>query len=198
MCIAGLGNGLEDAAWNAWASNLARHNEVLGILHACYGVGATLAPLIGTAMVTTGGKPWWTYYYVMIGMSVIELALGTYAFWGNSAEAYRLENPRTESESGARNVVKEALWTMPYARTVWLGTAFLFLYLGVEVALGGWIVVFMRNERAGSPFASGMAAVGFWLGMVSNSILSNIPCYHKLGYFTIGGNPFVDLHTPAN
>lgn len=36
--FAGLGNGLEDAAWNAWIGNMANANEVLGVLHGIYGV----------------------------------------------------------------------------------------------------------------------------------------------------------------
>lgn len=44
-------------------------------------------------------------------------------------------------------------------------SGFLFLYGGVEVAIGGWIVVFMTNVRHGSAFASGMAETGFWLGI---------------------------------
>lgn len=42
---------------------------------------------------------------------------------------------------------------------------FLLCYVGAEVALGGWIVLFMINVRKGQPFASGMSATGFWLGI---------------------------------
>lgn len=37
--FAGFGNGLEDAAWNAWIGNMANANELLGILHGVYGLG---------------------------------------------------------------------------------------------------------------------------------------------------------------
>jgi hypothetical protein len=42
--LAGFGNGLEDAAWNAWVGVMANANDVLGILHSFYGVGATPSP----------------------------------------------------------------------------------------------------------------------------------------------------------
>ena len=61
--------------------------------------------------------------------------------------------------------MKEALFTMPAARVTWIATLFLFLYVGTEVGLGGWVVTFMLKARHASPFASGMAATGFWLGM---------------------------------
>jgi fucose permease len=64
--LAGFGNGLEDAAWNAWVGNMANNNEVLGFLHAFYGLGATISPLIATTMITKGNLQWYTYYYIMV------------------------------------------------------------------------------------------------------------------------------------
>lgn len=65
--LAGFGNGLADAAWNAWIGNMANPNEVLGFLHAFYGLGAVLSPLIATTMITKGQKlPWYYFYYVMV------------------------------------------------------------------------------------------------------------------------------------
>ena len=61
--------------------------------------------------------------------------------------------------------MKEALFTMPSARVTWLCALFLLGYLGIEVALGGWITTFMLRERQGGAFASGMTATGFWLGI---------------------------------
>ena len=64
--IAGFGNGLEDAAWNAWAGNMANSNEVLGFLHGFYGLGALLSPLIATTLITTSGWQWFEFYYIMV------------------------------------------------------------------------------------------------------------------------------------
>lgn len=64
--LAGFGNGLADAAWNAWIGNMANANEVLGFLHASYGLGATIAPLIATTMITKSNLPWYYWYYVMV------------------------------------------------------------------------------------------------------------------------------------
>lgn len=64
--FAGFGIGIEDAAWNAWIGDMQNANEILGLLHACYGLGATLAPLIATSMITKAHLPWWTYYYILV------------------------------------------------------------------------------------------------------------------------------------
>ena len=69
--LAGFGNGLADAAWNAWIGNMANPNEVLGFLHAFYGLGAVLSPLIATTMITKGDRlPWYYFYYVMVSFGI--------------------------------------------------------------------------------------------------------------------------------
>lgn len=65
----GFGNGLIDAAWCAWLGNMANANEVQGILQAFYALGATIAPLIATGLVSSGGLGWYTFYYIMVSMA---------------------------------------------------------------------------------------------------------------------------------
>lgn len=45
---------------------MAHANEMLGFLHGFYGVGATIAPLIATTMITKGDLPWFYWYYAMV------------------------------------------------------------------------------------------------------------------------------------
>lgn len=78
-----------------------------------------------------------------------------------SGRIYRDSRPRSEAVKESR--LKESL----NSRVTWVVSFFLLCYVGVEVALGGWIVTFMRQERAGQPFESGMVATGFWTGIAS-------------------------------
>lgn len=64
--LAGFGNGMSDAAWNAWIGNLANSSELLGFLHACYGAGGVVSPLIASALIARVGLPWYNFYYVMV------------------------------------------------------------------------------------------------------------------------------------
>ncbi|KAF2428831.1 MFS general substrate transporter [Tothia fuscella] len=166
--LAGFGNGLADAGWNAWVGNMANANEVLGFLHACYGLGATIAPFIATTMITKGHLPWYYFYYIMVGAAGVEVLFSAWAFWEASGAEYRAAHPRTSGAKGNR--MKEALWG-PASRVTWLCALFLAGYVGVEVALGGWITTFMLRVRHGSPFASGMTATGFWLGMTVGRVV---------------------------
>ncbi|KAL9107294.1 MAG: hypothetical protein Q9187_008445 [Circinaria calcarea] len=157
--LAGFSNGLEDAAWNAWMGMMQNANEILGFLHGAFGLGATLAPLIATAMITKAHLGWYTFYYIMVGLSVVELIAAATAFWRETGRKFRDEHPRTSGKTGGRT--KEALGS----RITWICSVFLLIYVGIEVAIGGWVVVFMMEIRHAAPFAAGMGATGFWLGI---------------------------------
>jgi fucose permease len=60
---------------------------------------------------------------------------------------------------------------MPAARVSWTCAIFLLGYVGIEVALGGWIVLFMLEVRNGDEFSSGMSAMGFWLGITVGRLI---------------------------
>ncbi|KAK6846445.1 hypothetical protein PG987_001633 [Apiospora arundinis] len=170
--IAGFGNGLADAAWNAWVGNLDRANEMLGFLHGFYGLGAVLSPLIATNMVANAKLPWYTFYYIMIGLAGLEIFTSVAGFWTSTAAAYHTSIARQHGElEGPRGSLREALVTRPSARVTWLCALFLLGYVGIEVALGGWIVVFMIQVRQGAEFASGMTAMGFWLGITIGRVV---------------------------
>lgn len=156
-------------------------NELMGLLHGAYGLGATIGPLISTAIVTKGGLQWFTWFYVMVchvvypslfatltlqgRMAVIELILGYFAFRGATGSIYRSQNPVTTGAKQSRT--KESFKSV----VTWLVAVFLFAYVGVEVALGGWIVTFMLEMRSGEAFASGVVATGFWLGITIGRVV---------------------------
>ncbi|GAM88597.1 hypothetical protein ANO11243_066310 [Dothideomycetidae sp. 11243] len=162
--LVGLGNGLSDAAWNAWIGAMHDPNQVLGFLHACYGAGATIAPLCATAMVVKAHKQWYEWYFVLLGCAVLEFVSCLYAFWRYDGAAYRAAQATTSSTTTSSPLLK-ALASKPTARVLWLTSLFLLGYVGVEVALGGWIVTFMLRTRHSSALASSLTATGFWLGI---------------------------------
>lgn len=87
--FAGYGNGLGDSAWNSWIGDMANANEILGFLHGMYGLGATISPLVATALITQAGWQWYEFYYFMIGAAVIEVFFLTGAFWKADGATYR-------------------------------------------------------------------------------------------------------------
>jgi fucose permease len=169
--LAGFGQGIADAAWNAWIGDMAHANELMGFLHGFYGLGATLSPLIATAMITRGGAKWYQWYYVMIGAALLELLFSVSAFWRATGEVFRAEHPPIAEEDTSTNKLKSRTATAMKSRITWLVSWFLLIYVGIEVALGGWVVTFMMRVRHGSAFASGLTSTGFWAGVTVGRVV---------------------------
>ncbi|KAL1913722.1 hypothetical protein Sste5344_000686 [Sporothrix stenoceras] len=159
MIFPGAGSGIEDSGWNAWVGNMENANELLGFLHGAYGLGATIAPLIATAMVTKADLPWYTFYYLMVGLTGLGIALAGVAFWGATGHVHRESHKSTtgQGRTTTRRVLREPI--------TWLMAFFLLGYVGAEVSLGGWITTFMLEDRHAENFAAGLSVTGFWLGI---------------------------------
>ncbi|EWZ81103.1 hypothetical protein FOWG_15088 [Fusarium oxysporum f. sp. lycopersici MN25] len=144
--LSGFGNGLADAAYCAWVGAMDKSNQIQGFMHSCYSLGALCAPLISTSMVVHSGSPWYSFFYVMVGISAVEWAGLMLTFWRKTGAVYRAENSAGGEDTGAGT--KEAL----KSKVTWL------------VGLGGWIVTFMLRTRKATAFASGISGSGFWAG----------------------------------
>ncbi|KAK2799805.1 hypothetical protein FQN51_006732 [Onygenales sp. PD_10] len=187
--IAGLGNGLADAAWNAWVGAMANANELLGLVHGCYGLGALLAPTIATSLITKADWTWYQFYYLVTGAAFLELVFLATTFWNATGAQYREAHPRMrevtdnnglsneEQQVRKRDVILAKIFgrsrTAEAAKNkvTWICAFFLIAYVGIEVALGGWIVTFMIRVRHASNFASGMASTGFWAGITVGRVI---------------------------
>ncbi|KAF7594826.1 hypothetical protein BBP40_008156 [Aspergillus hancockii] len=95
LVLAGLGNGLLDAAWNAWIRAMADSSRLMGILHGFYGLGAALAPLTATCLITNRGWHWYQYYYFMAGGALIEILTLTTAFWSARGSSDKMSHQNT-------------------------------------------------------------------------------------------------------
>lgn len=165
MIFTGFGNGINDSAWNAWVGNLRNTNELLGLVHGSYGVGGIVAPLLASAMVTKLHLQWYTYYYVMICISLVELFVGTGSFWTATGAAYRR---RHKFDAGRQPVSTRDVLGKPIP---WIVAMFLFGYVGVEVCLGGWIPTFMIEVRHADGFLAGLVVTLFWAGLTIGRVV---------------------------
>lgn len=125
LALAGVGNGLLDAAWNAWIGTMDHPNQILGLLHGCYGLGGTIAPIVATSMITKGNLKWWNFYYLMAGLVTLEFIVGTMSFWSETGEKYRDSNRADGEEKG---MTRRALRN----KVTWICSAFFLAYVGTE------------------------------------------------------------------
>ncbi|PKY00234.1 MFS general substrate transporter [Aspergillus campestris IBT 28561] len=167
--FAGIANGLGDAAWNTYIGNMQNSNELLGLLHGVYGLGAVISPLVVTNMVKKANVPWNYFYFFMIGIAAVEFILTLMAFWRFTGAAFRKTRAQTAGETNAS--LRSTLFSRPAAHISWVCAILLLFYVGVEVAVGGWVVTFMIDVRHAAYYASGMTATGFWLGITVGRVV---------------------------
>lgn len=108
-----------------WIGTLAHTNELLGLMHGFYGLGATISPLISTTMITKGNLGWWTFFYPMSGLAAIEIVTGSTAFWSETGAKYTDVNRANGEEKGmTRQSLKQ--------KVTWICAIFLLCYVGLE------------------------------------------------------------------
>jgi fucose permease len=63
--VQGLGTGLLDGSWCAWAGSMEKANTISGLLHGSYSVGGAMGPFAVTIL-TTRHFQWWTWYSILV------------------------------------------------------------------------------------------------------------------------------------
>ncbi|KAL5641469.1 hypothetical protein ACGC1H_001822 [Rhizoctonia solani] len=176
MCIAyainGFGIALQDAQSNGFVAELPNNASAkMGLLHAVYGAGAFIAPLIATQFAQL---PRWSFHYLTsLGVSVANAIVLLVVFkLRRQHEIMGLPDPNvahshTETHpSGTGNKYKEIF----SSRAVQLMAFFIWVYVGVEVTIGGWIVTFVIEERGGGTSA-GYISSGFFGGLMLGRVV---------------------------
>jgi fucose permease len=146
--LLGLGGGLVDTGMNAHAA-LAFDVGSINLLHACYGVGATLGPVVITLSLVTSDS--WRWGYAAMAVLQVLTAAGVWARrsrWAGSEPDLAGESPGT----GAR------------APLLFLVVLF-FLYTGVEVGAGQWAFTLLSEGRGMSTAAAGVWVAIYWGGL---------------------------------
>ncbi|RYP15740.1 hypothetical protein DL765_005515 [Monosporascus sp. GIB2] len=100
--LAGFGNGIADSVWNAWIGSLANASELLGFMHACYGVGGVVSPSLVALITNKADLEWFWFYRVMIALATVEAVMLTWSFWKANGEFYRLTHNDAQMSRQAR------------------------------------------------------------------------------------------------
>ncbi|CBX92324.1 hypothetical protein IAQ61_006284 [Plenodomus lingam] len=159
----GLGSGLLDGSWCAWAGSMEKANTISGMLHGSYSLGGAAGPFLVTT-ITTRHRPWHLWYSILAGASGVSFLLLVSAFRHEDAAAYR--KSKQSELTDARPDIK-AMFRYP---AVWLCAAYFITYVGTETAISGWVVSFMLRSRDATPYVAGLTSSGYWIGMVIGRI----------------------------
>ena len=153
-------------------------------LHAFFGVGATLSPIIMTASITrfVSWRP--GYAFVGVLMAVVGGAFWfTRSAWRAPKKAAAVATAGDEDRPGLMDY-HTSIWASLLRPQTWVGILLFLLYTGAELTLGNWTYTLFTEGRGISPQIAGIWAGGFWatftIGRVMGALYANRIRLHTL------------------
>ena len=150
----GAGSGGIDSALNGYASTYfsARH---MNWLHGCYSIGATLGPLMMTAMLTIAQS--WRLGYALVGSVILLLSV----IFALTRQWWKAPVPHTSNENPDPVSIRETL----REPLVWISLIVFFLYTGLEFTFGQWCFTVLTESRGIHTETAGIFT-GFYFGAI--------------------------------
>lgn len=154
--LLGLGSGAIDSGLNAYAASAfgPRH---MNWLHAFFGLGVAVGPLIMTSAISTGLT--WRWGYGLVAVAQVALALA-FVFTVRAWTAGRRRTLPAEVPSGAASA--------PRARdtlrlpAVWFGVLAFAAYVSIELGAGLWGFLLLTEGRGMGATAAGLCVSGYY------------------------------------
>jgi fucose permease len=158
--VTGLGAGAIDSALNTFAAHTYSARTV-NMLHAFYGVGATLGPVLMTAVLLANAG--WQRGYLIVGAAQLLLAAGFVAsrnFWpAGNGNAHAPGEPAAPLAETLR------------LRATMLSAIVFILYCGLEASTGAWLFTLLHEGRNVGTAAAGTAVSLFWGSLMAARVV---------------------------
>jgi len=171
--LSGFGSGVIDAGLNTYLA--AEYDEgQMQWLHASFGLGATLSPLIMTASLALFAS--WRPAYIFLGILMAIMAI---SFYITRPAWKRPKKPSTDvsdSEDAERGLMdyNTSLWETLLRIVTWVSILMFLLYTGAEFTLGNWTYTLFTEGRGVSPQLAGLWAGGFWATFTIGRVVAGL------------------------
>ncbi len=181
--LQGIATAIIEAGLNMFLAALPNKIALLNYLHAFYGAGALLGPLIASTILALSWG--WNTAFFAWTLLALPLLFGLLALFRPPSSGAAEVAQRGKGENGLRAALK-----IPQ---VWVATLFLLFYVGIEVSLGSWGYTFLLESRHENTLLAGWVVSGYWLGLtVGRFILNHLAERLRLGlsglmYSCMGG-----------
>jgi len=167
--VAGLGAGAIDAGLNTYVASHFSEG-LMQWLHASWGLGVTLGPIIMTLGLSATNN--WRTGYRIVGIFQLVLALSfllTMAMWNkNKGEKTSEDQPKvlTDYKTPMSETVKRPM--------VWFSILLFFLYVGAETSLGTWTYTLLTESRSIDATVAGFFAGSYWFMFTIGRIVAGV------------------------
>lgn len=176
-CLLGFGLGIVNPTANLAAAAMwpGRTGSALTLLNLFFSVGAMGAPpLIGWCL-----EQGWAVWFP-VGFGLLTLT--------GAAVASRFTGPESPHKPASATAQEDASIAVPTARR-WLpftaaSMAMMFLYVGVEVSLGGWSTTYLLRATTAAAMLAASAPSAFW-GAILLSRMVSIAILPRVGMLPV-------------
>ncbi|WP_084556951.1 MFS transporter [Hamadaea tsunoensis] len=153
----GYATGIMESALNAYLTELPDAPTLINRLHAFFGVGALLGPILAAQLVAAAS---WMLAWLVLAL-----------IGAGFLVAYLVVFPRTRPQDSPPpgGQLRAAL----SGRGVLLGTGLLAVYVGLELGIGNWAYTYLTEYRGLPALLAGYAVSGYWLGLTLGRFLIN-------------------------
>ena len=166
--VFGVGSGAIDGGMNTFFAMRVRSPRLMSWLHASFGLGATIAPIMLTALFSLGII--WRWGYVIV--AALQVAMGLVVLLRAGDWQMRVETSETDAPSLRRST--RATLMRPI---VWVNIAIFFFYAGIEVTAGNWSYSVFTETRGVTLEVAGLMAGLYWgsftVGRIFFGIVAN-------------------------
>jgi fucose permease len=184
--VLGYASGVLESVLNTYLASLPDARALLNQLHAFFGVGALLGPVVASWIV---GFASWTVVYLVLAAAYLPLVIGFLVSYPRQQTTGSLAPPPGPppplpepavplSEPAAALAELPAprqggglLGAVLRERGVLLGAAFLAVYVGLEIGMGNWGFSYLVEARGLSRSLAGYSVSGYWLGLTAGRFL---------------------------
>jgi fucose permease len=162
--LLGLGSGAIDSGLNAYAAAAfgPRH---MNWMHAFFGLGVAIGPLIMTSVISAGLSWRWGYAAVATAQAVLATAFAL------TARNWAAHRPVEDGEAPALKVPIRDTLAIP---AVWLGALAFAVYVAVEVAAGLWAYLLLTEGRGLSGAVAGVCVSGYWASLFLGRVVLGV------------------------
>jgi fucose permease len=164
--LIGLGVGLIDAGINSYIAHQQSNADLMGILHAFYGIGAFLGPTVATTLLVMhlNWRQIYLVFAVVVGLTVIGMLWAVaYNYKPLTKRYHRRWLPRASQVSGMS--AKANLGIALKTPTVLLAALLLLVYVGMEVSIGNWAYSVQTVSRGTPATLAGYSISAYWMGL---------------------------------
>jgi fucose permease len=163
--VTGYGVGVLESVLNVYLAGLPGATTQLNRLHAFWGVGALIGPVLAAWIL---GFTSWTVVWLVLALAGVPLVAAFLVAFPRMAPAARApEASGTSGEPASAGLLGAALKDPG----VQLGAAMLAVYVGLELGVGNWGFSYLVQARGLSASVAGYTVSGYWLGLTLGRFL---------------------------